>query len=272
MPPVWPFRVNGWAHTPSCVAEAVNLRPTPACHPQSSSQSPLQTIPNPIPTGMSFPNRPTFSIKRTPFHPPGFEPCDTLPRSAFGYTGYCEPGEAEPVPEGAAVAGQILRAGCNGLPPVEGWWMAKTSDGLSQPRSQRPSDVPKRHTNKAPDPVNGCGDKDGGSCGDNAKAPRARVRSGCAHIRREPETSRAPGQDVSARDVSDPSPVDGETLGFAGQSRLARETHATGKNRRTGRRKEPYKLFIQVASGALSETDTLSPEEDNPTGGLACDF
>ena len=75
-----------------------------------------------------------------------------MPRSAFGYTGDCEPGEAEPAPEGAAVAGQTLRAGCNGLPLVEGMehgedpgWVAVLST------SPQPSDVPQRHTNKAPD-------------------------------------------------------------------------------------------------------------------------
>ncbi len=118
---------------------------------QQNAAHPLQTAPKPTSAGMTFPNPPTFSTKRTPFHPPGFELCHTPLRSAFGYTGDCEPGEAEPAPEGAAVAGQTLRAGCNGLPPVAGRWMVKTSDGLSQPRSQRPSGVPQGHTNKAPD-------------------------------------------------------------------------------------------------------------------------
>jgi hypothetical protein len=101
--------------------------------------------------GDDFFNSPNVFNKTHPSSSPSFSHVPYSPRSAFGYTGCCEPGEAEPAPEGAAVAGQTLRAGCNGLPPVAGRWLVKTSDGLSQPRSQRPSGVPQGHTNKAPD-------------------------------------------------------------------------------------------------------------------------
>ncbi|EHS51848.1 hypothetical protein PDO_5019, partial [Rhizobium sp. PDO1-076] len=160
---------------------------------------------------MTFPNPPTFSTKRTHFHPPCFAPCHNPPRSAFGYTGDCEPGEAEPAPEGAAVAGQTLRAGCNGLPLVEGkedgedpGWVTVLSTSL------QPSDVPQRHTNKAPDPVTGLVTKTAGAVVVNDPLPG---RGSGRDVRTSAENLKPPGHPArtSRRDVPDPSPVDDGT-------------------------------------------------------------
>ncbi len=57
----------------------VGWRPSPRLRDTSGCPIPAARPRKPTLRGMTFPNPPTFSIKRTPFHPPRFEPCHTPP-------------------------------------------------------------------------------------------------------------------------------------------------------------------------------------------------
>jgi hypothetical protein len=86
-------------------------------------------------------------------------------------------------------------------------------------------------------------------------------RSVWCTIRREPPGPPARlWQTFREEDSAAAGPAPGHPWNASSKDRrrLARETHAAGQKRRTGRRKEPHIILRQAASGASSET-SLSP-------------
>ncbi len=148
--------------------------------------------------GMKFENPPTFSTKRTPFHPPRFEPCHNPPVPLSD-----TPGIASPAKRNRRRRARLSLARPSG-PDATVSLRWRDGDGKDLGWFE-PASIPTAIGRASGAHKQGAGPgqtdlvtKTAGA-GANAKAPRARVRSGCAHIRREPETSRAPGQDVSMR-------------------------------------------------------------------------
>jgi len=135
-------------------------------------------------------------------------------------------------------------------------------------------DVPRRHTDKAPTPSRTS--PDGGAtktagmmaevANDQGPIPRARVPVGMVH--HPAGTSRATGQaeaDHSSEETAAAGPAPGHSLGKPeDRRRLARETHAAGKDAERGAGRSHIKLLRQVASGASSETNFSPSGGSNP--------
>jgi hypothetical protein len=92
-------------------------------------------------------------------------------------------------------------------------------------------------------------------------------RSVWCTIRREPPGPPARlWQTFREEDSAAAGPAPGHPWNASSKDRrrLARETHAAGQKRRTGRRKEPHTLLRQAASGASSETSLTIPGGRDP--------
>ena len=151
-------------------------------------------------------------------------------------------GEAGPAPGARTLAGTDPRPAATVSLRTRGW---NEGEGVGCPVTGYPDrkDVPQRHTDKAPalsrtprqrGETNG-GD-DGEVANDQARIPRARVPVGLVH--HPAGTSRATGQaEASSHGDAAAGPAPGQSSVILGpdprtedRRRLARETHAAGKN------------------------------------------